>query len=508
MTDALVAELLRSDEKIVLIEAPAGCGKTYQAAEYCRDAVTVLGYKRVLVLTHTHAACSVVAENTKDISKHVSIRTLDGLIFEIAKAYRVTLGLPEDLSSHILGTNFGWGELAEQVATLLSLNPMIATVLARKYPVIICDEHQDSSTWQEQVVMSIAASGSLLRIFGDPMQIIPAGRGQDEVVTEVLSRWNGLKSKCTYAELNEPHRWLQTNPGLGSWILDAREKLMNGNQIELPEIMPDGMKIICANKVANSGGNYRIAPVNGWADINSTINGSVKMLCVAGRTNTVWGLRSSFSNRLSIWEGHSRTNLEKFVTTLNNPSFSLVEKARAFVDFLKSLVVGFTSQVSNRLVSEVESLSVNPRGAIPPEMRVMAAMIRESPDHRGFANAAVHLKVLMQTGPDAFRRMKIVLPREFQDLVRLCDFEDCSIGLAEISSRWSRLYPTPPDKCLSTVHKSKGLQAHTVVVFGCDGEHFSDRPAKRNLLYVALSRATDRLVIVTSPNDPCPLIKI
>ena len=122
MKDEEVAALLRSDSKVVLIEAPAGCGKTYQAAEYARDAVTKLGFERVLVLTKTHAACSVVAKETRQIQKKVDIRTIDGLIFDIAKAYRIPLGLPDDVSFYVRNTSEGWRKLAELVARLLISN--------------------------------------------------------------------------------------------------------------------------------------------------------------------------------------------------------------------------------------------------------------------------------------------------------------------------------------------------------------------------------------------------
>ena len=126
MTDDEIAALLRSSDPIVLVEAPAGCGKTYQAAEYARDAVTILGFKRVLVLTHTHAACSVVARATRQISRHVVIRTLDALIFEIAKAYRISFRLPEDIGTHIRNTKGdAWADLAKRVAALLGSNPMV-----------------------------------------------------------------------------------------------------------------------------------------------------------------------------------------------------------------------------------------------------------------------------------------------------------------------------------------------------------------------------------------------
>lgn len=52
MSDQAVAKLLRSPEPLVIIEAAAGCGKTYQGAAYAQEVVGALGDGRLLILTH------------------------------------------------------------------------------------------------------------------------------------------------------------------------------------------------------------------------------------------------------------------------------------------------------------------------------------------------------------------------------------------------------------------------------------------------------------------------
>src|SRR3546814_9792459 len=87
MGDASVAEALRSSARLVVVEAPGGCGKTYQGASYARDIAPSLGDGRLLILTHTNAACDVFAARTRGLNRRVEIRTIDGLITEIACAY-------------------------------------------------------------------------------------------------------------------------------------------------------------------------------------------------------------------------------------------------------------------------------------------------------------------------------------------------------------------------------------------------------------------------------------
>lgn len=66
MSDERVAALLDSDAPLVVIEAPAGCGKTYQGAGCAGRAASKLETGRVLILTHTHAACGAFAKATRE----------------------------------------------------------------------------------------------------------------------------------------------------------------------------------------------------------------------------------------------------------------------------------------------------------------------------------------------------------------------------------------------------------------------------------------------------------
>jgi Rad3-related DNA helicase len=70
VSDDSVRQALRSNAGLVVVEAPAGCGKTHQGAEYAVE-VAENNRERVLILTHTHAACSVFGERTRGIGSHV-----------------------------------------------------------------------------------------------------------------------------------------------------------------------------------------------------------------------------------------------------------------------------------------------------------------------------------------------------------------------------------------------------------------------------------------------------
>jgi superfamily I DNA/RNA helicase len=108
----------------------------------------------------------------------------------------------------------------------------------------------------------------------------------------------------------------------------------------------------------------------------------------------------------------------------------------------------------------------------------------------------------------AFAAIEIDCYREFWDAVRLGDFDTVDGGFAEITHRRTYSQPKPPAKAISTIHKAKGLECDTVIVMPCDATTFPDKPDARCLLYVALSRAMSRLLLVVSRSSPSPLLTI
>ena len=119
MSDDSVHAALRSDAPLVVVEAPAGCGKTTKGADYAREIAVAGGTNRLLILTHTHAACSVFADRTKGAGSRVEIRTIDSVIAHIASAYHNGLGLPADIAAWVRQHQDGYAELALSVAALL-----------------------------------------------------------------------------------------------------------------------------------------------------------------------------------------------------------------------------------------------------------------------------------------------------------------------------------------------------------------------------------------------------
>lgn len=106
--------------------------------------------------------------------------------------------------------------MAVKLAHLLARKPMIAGALARRYPLIICDEHQDATAAQDQIILVLHKAGVPLHVFGDAMQRIFGGRKCCCHRRPEIKRWMDLKEQAdAFEELDTPHRWANTNPALG-----------------------------------------------------------------------------------------------------------------------------------------------------------------------------------------------------------------------------------------------------------------------------------------------------
>lgn len=247
MTDEEVAALLGSDLKLVVIEAPAGCGKTFQGANYALRAAQKMSLGRVLILTHTHAARSVFASRTRGVSDRVEIRTIDSFLTEIAAMYHRSLDLPEDVGGWARENN-AYEIVASRTRELLENSVTVCSTASARYPVIICDEHQDASADQHAAVMALHRAGSIIRFLGDPMQLIYGGPGKGTPLA--LARWNSLTTFGELGKLSNPHRWKTGSQELGQWVLDAREALANGGAISLAGPLPKGLNVIHATNSA------------------------------------------------------------------------------------------------------------------------------------------------------------------------------------------------------------------------------------------------------------------
>lgn len=508
MSDEAVAKLLRSREPLVIIEAAAGCGKTYQGAAYAQDVVAGLGDSRLLILTHTHAACSVFAARTKKAGSRVEIKTIDALIAQIALAYHKPLDLPRDLTSWAWQDGGqGFDIMASRVAGYLRHQPMVARALARRYPVIVCDEHQDSSVDQHNVVMSLLSAGATVRIFGDPMQRI-YGAKSDKAAREDRARWEALKALGAGGKLATPHRWQDGCPHLGAWLIQARESLERGAPIDLTNGLPPSVRILVGNNLAQMRTGYQLSKDH-REPIDKILRNSPQMMILASQNDLVLALRAFWYRSVPIWEGHTREALGALVQTLRNGQGDAEVLAQGVITFMGSIAAGFSpSSHGDRLLQEVRTRAARPAKGKPGNIQTVALCLVNNPSHVGVSDALAKITALVKDGAAGFDTVKIDHSSELRDAVRIGQFAGPDDGFAEVSRVRSYSHPSPPRKVLSSIHKAKGLECDHAMLMACDKAQFTSTLYARSKMYVALSRAKKTLTLVIPKSNPSPLFKL
>ena len=505
MSDETVRAALRSELPLVMVEAPAGCGKTHQGADYACE-LTTSRPDRLLILTHTHAACSVFADRTRGSGQRVEIRTIDSLIMHIATAYHAGLRFPADVATWARRTPDGYAHLALKVAALLRQHPMIASTLARRFPTVICDEHQDCTGDQHALGMALLDQGARLRVFADPLQCIYRRtplRGASPACD-----WSTLTAQAhAFEQLDTPHRWNSRCAELGQWTLRARAALKAGGQIDLRTNLPSSVTVLVAENQARRNLEYQLAS-DDRRPIDNFVRAQTSLLVLTHHNDTARSLRSFFNRRIPLWEGHTRSALERLVDAMTDGRGDGAALAAAVVGFMNEIGKGFSpSAFGDQFEKEVrDGCSAKSRGK-PVTIQQLARFLLMERDHRGVAKMLRRLTELKQSDPD-FSDIEIDCHKEFWEAVRLGSFDDLDAGLAEITHRRTYNRPKPPDKAISTIHKAKGLECGSAIVMPCDARTFPDRPDARCLLYVALSRAADRVMLVVSRNNPSPLLLI
>ncbi|MDX3899706.1 MAG: AAA family ATPase [Sphingobium sp.] len=411
---------------MVVIEAPAGCGKTHQGADYARDAASPGG--RLLIITHTHAACGVFAERTSDRGRHVEIRTIDSLIAQIATAYHAGVGLPSDVAAWTRKTKDGYKIAAAKVSRLLARYPMIARALAERYPTVICDEHQDSSADQHALVMALKAQGARVRIFGDPMQHIY----KDDLATAAAPPcdWAGIVSAAdSFAELSTPHRWSSGCNDLGAWTLEARQTLKAGGQLSLRGQLPQSVTVTIAENVARNAQGFQLSDAQ---SAYAAERRASSLLILARHNHVTRACRSMYGRRLPLWEGHTRRHLDTLVDAMVTGAGNAGELASAAAAFIGATSKGFTaSGFTNSFIEDAAQGCTKPRRGKPATIQTLAKQIVDQPDHRGVA-AMLRQLASLKVNDQAFAGVEFDHRSEYWDAIRLGGFGDIEAGLAEI----------------------------------------------------------------------------
>jgi len=499
MTLATTRALLRSSQPNVLIEASAGCGKTFEAAELARDAGQGLPEgASVLVLAHTNAAVQEFARRVRNTGARARAMTIDSFCVDLLEPYAARLGLPSPLRRNVgLGAGrLAFNALAPAAANLLTRCDAIATMLAARHPVVILDEHQDSSLFQHQVVSFFGRNNTCrVRVFGDPMQAIY----EDDQAGSV--RWEQLLGEAASSgSLRDAQRW-RDDRALGDWILAARADLKAGRPLPLRNAPPTvTVRRIGGLRCAGFGHGNSGQLARPIQDFVRNAEGSVAVL--SRRNNHAWGLHIAAGGTLRLNEGadyeRAYTLLEQAAANRDSPQ----RLALCLAEHIRAVSTGLNAARYNAIGRALRSAGIDyARHRVLRGFLENFESIYEAPSLDTFCQTAKAIREsppswLTIRMPASMRLIGQLRPRPSDDPLECLD-----AIVARIKAGASRLART-----VSTVHKAKGLEYDHVLIANFSEGHFGDDEMSRRIAYVALSRARRTITILVPEQQPSPLL--
>jgi len=495
VTQSTARAALRTSAPVVIIEAPAGCGKTHEAASLAVDLSSRLQTRQeILILAHTNAAVQEFRARIRTAEVRARALTFDSFAFELVSMYAAPLGLPSPLRiDEASGVSFA--ALAPKALELLRRAPSVSRALAQHYPFVVLDEHQDARAEQDAIARELAAHGSrLLRIFGDPMQAIFE---QDSGVD-----WDGLRRAADlYDELDEPRRW-DSAPELGSWILHARDALRNGGLLPL-RARPASVRFWpVANLRDPPPQSEAVQPavISPLYRLLDTLSGSLAVLVRYNKHAK--GLRVATKGRVVINEGVelplAYAAIEQAELAVGSPR----DMALALLTLLGETSTGF---VKARLKSLHRCLTPSacafPKSAELHGLLILLARLYDSPDLPTWC--AILREIVISPPP----WMRIHLPENLRVLGRLqiASNEPAVFALDRVV-RHRKEAGFVPQRCVSTIHKVKGREFDHVIIPYCGRSSFPANAQGQRLLYVALSRARRTITLLVPAANPSPLL--
>lgn len=498
-----LATALVSDLGLVTVEAPAGCGKTYQAADLAlRLTHQLRPGQEILLLTHTNAAVRELQHKAARRRRRVHAATLDAFALQLAAPYATNLGLQVPLRvAHPDGVAFK--DLARAAARLLRKAPRVAAAIAGHYPVVILDEHQDARLVQHEMARLLADASTnphpaRLRIFGDPCQAI-YGFEDDEAMAD----WHDIVGDADFAgEMTTPHRW-KANPQLGRWMLTARRALFSNRPLPL-DSAPSDVQVQWLDELDELPNPQRSQPVRAViGPLHRALNDKDGSVAVLADTNAyVRGLRRAASRRLAIQEGSDVELASQALEQASDRAGEPQPMAHALLDLLRETATGFTAQAYDQVARRLTTGKVDLR-----RQRKYLTFLQlfeplyDQPTLVVWCQTAG--QILRHPPPEVY----IDLPANFRVLASLRPppDEDPQLSLQAALQQRRHTYSVPT-RCASTIHKAKGQQYDHVIIPYCTARRFPDTRRARRLLYVAITRAQQSLTLMVSTEHPSPLI--
>lgn len=446
------------------VELPAGAGKTELIARLV--ATVAQRGNRSLILTHTHAGIDVLRRRFKNIGiPHGSytIRTIDSWSFDLISK------MPE-LSRIIVGDEPDWKLARDYHSAALAAvqSTAITRMLRVSYDLMLVDEYQDCQVWQHDLVASIALVVPTA-VLGDRMQGLFFFNSAQPVDWEddVLPVFPSVDVRV------RPWRWMNRNPDLGDWLLEARASLLGGTGIDL-----------------NAAPITLAAPAEGLAPYHRAPHHPETTVAIAKWPNDAALLARKLGGAYTMIEEIEGKHLRAFAALVDtgvegDVAAGVVQFA---IDCAFGLSDSFPMPQRNRLRNG-QNLEVS---ATSTEMEHAVAAIDSLLEDS--SASAVRAALLSLSSVPGFRLYRREAWFGVLDALRLSEASaDLNVldAVVSVRTRISRAGRRPESRIVGRPLLVKGLEFDHAVVAEIDAYNAHE-------LYVTLSRASKSLTVITS----------
>lgn len=477
-------------EPLLLIEAPAGYGKTHEAvvAAQALEPSLPTGCK-VLFLTHTNGARETF---NKRLGRRAAVmKTIHALAAELVDLYAAPLGLPRPLEPYRDRPTFD--DMINLAVRILRRRPEVARGLAVRHPVIIVDEYQDCTEAQHHLVHLIAAAApTRLRLFGDDLQAIYEFAGEPV-------DFAAMTAIHPTVSLTTPWRW-QDHEEMREFLVEARRALAAGEPIDLrtppscvtvirwkgsvPELKQEGHAIECINA------------------LRSCLRGDTVVL--THQNAHALGLYRKLPGHGRFHEGAdhnpARVVLEQVIEAEGHPQKLVALLVTVMHDWGQGMTKPYRDQVAE--ICTPDGVDAGTKKKIIPFARICEDLYADP-------TAVRWLQCLRRVldGEHGIEGWKVLRGDQIYLLARLRPGpDDDASALLHSESRARDSVRSAPRKGFMVIHKAKGLEFEAVALPYCAGALFRDDVASRRRMYVAISRAQRRVHFLVPEDDPTPLL--
>ena len=463
-----------------MLIAPAGYGKTYTISSSLK-ALSETG--KQLVLTHTHAGISSIKEKVakEGIPKSsFSIETISSFCQRYVQAFHIDNDIPNQDEGSV------YYSFILEKATLLLARECVSSMVKGSYSGLFVDEYQDCSISQHNFINVLAAILPT-RILGDPLQGIFGFNGDILVDLDNPVQMVGYADKKF--ELYQPQRWMrQNNTQLGEDLKSIRQLLLSKKPIYLSSFTSIESHTWSANEVYNGYSDYakkirdllNLENVLFIHPVSHTVQPRLKFAKnFGGRLNMLESIDAKELYQLA--KIADRIDVEEPISIVREMSIMLFNKT-AFNRW-------FNDQGLKRKNSQEDKNAVFPVNEYANQMSIGCSF-----------SSVAELLTLVSKLPD-IRKYRRDLYDSIYWALKEAQNDNVSVQTAMENRRnkLRRVGRKVFGRCLGTTLLTKGLEFENVVVLNA---HEFKCPKH---LYVALTRASKRLVVISEKQTLQPL---